>query len=138
MSMAVAISALVSAYTAVRIQLASTRTSVDTHAPLLTDDSAAATCLRSSRVTRRTKTIRVKGAHVFSSCSAARLCRTLLLSSERVSPGERSLGEYLLRYTGQLCARLPHRLPRPTPGPSRGRYRVFVALPLEQIFDPER
>jgi len=82
--------------------------------------------------------IRVNGAHVFSSWCVARLCRTLLLSSERVSPGERSLGEYLLRYTGQLCARLPHRLPRPTPGPSRGRYRVFVALPLEQIFDPER
>src|SRR5262249_15652479 len=64
MSMAVAISALVSAYTAVRIQLASTRTSVDTHAPLLTDDSAAATCLRSSRVTRRTKTF-VSRARMF-------------------------------------------------------------------------
>src|SRR3990172_1681939 len=33
------------------------RTSVDTHAPLLTNDSAAATCFRSSRVTRRTKTL---------------------------------------------------------------------------------
>src|SRR5215510_15579919 len=64
MSMAVAISALVSAYTAVRTQVASTRTSVDTHAPLLTNDSAAATCFRSSRVTRRTRTF-VSTARMF-------------------------------------------------------------------------
>src|SRR5919109_4025123 len=40
------------------------RTSVGTHAPLLTNDSAAVTCLRSSRVTRRTRTL-VSTARMF-------------------------------------------------------------------------
>lgn len=80
----------------------------------------------------------VNGAHVFSSYSAARLYRTLLPYSKRMSPGERSLGEYPLTYTDPLCARPPRRLPRPTPEPSPSRYRVSVALPLDRIFDPER
>src|SRR5918999_3007788 len=64
MSMAIAISASVRLYTAVRAHVASTRTKVVTHAPLLTNDSAAATCFRSSRVTRRTRTL-VSTARMF-------------------------------------------------------------------------
>jgi hypothetical protein len=40
------------------------RTSVDTHAPLLTNDSATAVCFRSSRVIRRIKTL-VSTARMF-------------------------------------------------------------------------
>src|SRR5206468_12907929 len=54
---AVDISSRVSSYTAARTHTASIRTSVDTHAPLLTKDLAAATCFRSSRVIRCTRTL---------------------------------------------------------------------------------
>src|SRR4030095_52043 len=64
MSMAVDMCARVGLYTAVRTHVASMRTSVDTHAPLLTNNSAAATCFRPSRVIRRTRTL-VSTARMF-------------------------------------------------------------------------
>jgi len=62
--MAVATSVWLSSYTAERTHVASMSTSVDTHAPLLTHASAGPTCLRSPRVTRRTRTL-LSTARVF-------------------------------------------------------------------------
>src|SRR4051812_32905474 len=91
MPMAVAMARAESSYTADRTQTVSASTSWETHAPLATKASAAASCLASSRVASRTRTLVSTACMALSHVRAPALFQLLERTRRRLCLTEKCL-----------------------------------------------